>query len=313
MQEKLLKGILSASITFFVMIFITICISMFIGYKLITGRLEYNSNSARMTGTVVGTMLSNLRSELNEGLKKSGQKAFDMKWSAIFSKMTKDSKDRSDPFRIEEIFLLNRKGDIIAHSDITKMSKFFTDEKDKNDLLRTGGRGPGAPSSVKVISIMQNNGLMHPKLYEAASANFPDLMAEKYSVSVAVFPVDSDIANATLHIMLYNTTFPDFYKKLEDQVIRIILLDFGIAAFVSLLVMIIVLIVAEEDVKTSKNVKNIPKVIRTPSSEKLPQGMEIYEAEGRPVSGMGEAKPGQLRKDSVILDAIPLDDIRRGN
>lgn len=299
-------------ITFFVMLAVTAGISGFVGYRLVHDRLVYNDAIARMMGQVLASVVSNLRSEMTEGIKRNQkQEEFNIKWSQVFNGMVKDSKNRKDIYRIDEIFLLNRKGEMLAHSDVTKLSKFHADNTDRKDMVRVGSRSPDSPVKIEVQSIFSGEHFFHPDFYEFVKIYFPDLIAETYLVSYAVFPVDSKIANATLHILLKNTSFLDHYSQIEKIAIRTAAAAFAFSVFISLFVMLIVMITAGR--KASGQKSEFKKQLQGRIQPEIPAGMEIFESESHAKSGVAGAQMQDTsRRGSVILDAIPLDDIKKG-
>lgn len=125
--------------------------------------------------------------------------------------VVRQSKTRKDAFQIQEIFLVDRNGKLIAHSDIAKLAADSGVSYDKDKFQFGQLRFAGDPLSLEVTQrVKPDFGSLITKigatpLFERLLAfMLPDLTASEYHLAGSVYMPDEVLPSGSLHIIIHN-------------------------------------------------------------------------------------------------------------
>ena len=286
-------------ISFIPVLILTTLLSSMVGFVVLKNYLKRSADIAEMTGVITGTLISYMNGEFE-----NSDKNYYVKLNAALYEMVRDSRDRQDSYRIEEVFFIDKSGKLLAHSDISRIAKNSGADYNTEKYLTAAYRPISNPHSVRIDSILSYDGSYPRKIYDLLKEKFPDLLAERYHIGVAVYPVDTDISRGSVHVMIQNTTFKDTFNRFKFYTKRALIAVPVFSAACSFLVFIFVLLFGGTSSGRPLHSVNAKVADASDVSERL----EIYDVmnedeDSSDFSGNGE---------SIIPDAIPLYDSDKG-
>lgn len=175
--------------------------------------------------------------------------------SNVMAKIKNYTNIRNDPYKIEEIFLLDNANRLLAHNDITKVAKDYQPKYDKKIYKLGEILFSGNPIQIETIGfasiqlpeeIKKLDSFLFFISIEKIIINYinkylPDLLAEKFHVYSSVYPPDENIPKGSLHIVIKNYGIVPLFSYWLKQVFYISLISLGI--FIILLIFFINLLI----------------------------------------------------------------------
>lgn len=279
------KGFL---IGFIVLLFSTFAVTVSAGFVLfvtLRASLTQIENITRTRGRELGITLAAFAGEnmTDKGL---------VRVSAAMNRVVKASRGRADYFEVREIALLDRKGRVRAHSDVTKAASdarsIYKNEK-YGSVLNLPFQEPVLFEIVESLKVdfpfaeyLEEYTVYIKKIWPDFSVS-----GEKYHMGFAVYTPDEKIAVARMHMMVDIKSPIMLLKSVKTIIIEIALFTL---LFVPILTVILTAIFLLSGSRQSTREK--PEVF-------------TVKAAALAVEKPGDGKSGV--EPSRILDAIPLD------
>lgn len=187
------------------------------------GLSEIQSLSS-FTGLEVGSALARMAGERIS-------KEKDVELSATMKDIVSRSRDKraqnSVNFSVDEIFLLNKKGVPLAHSDVAKMAKNSKTNYKTKEYRSILNKENNSYQSVYEKKVLESRNFADGNLYTSirdASPElatyleqvFPEKITTKYRLSVAVFRVDEKLPSAGIHMIVSTQSVNQYLLSLKQ-------------------------------------------------------------------------------------------------
>jgi len=174
--------------------------------------------------------------------------------SNVMAKIKEHTNIRNDPYKIQEIFLLDKENRLLAHNDILKVAKDFQPNYDPKKYRLGQILFYGNPVAIEITNYAEVQ--LPPELKKLDSYLFfinienmvnsylkkylPDLLANQYHVYTSVYPPDEILPKASLHILIENTGIVPLISYWVKQMFYVWL--FSSAVFVALFLYFMILL-----------------------------------------------------------------------
>lgn len=238
------------------------------------------------------------------------------------------SKTRNDAYEVEEIFLADRTGQLLAHSDVARVASGADTTFDVEKMHMKDFRFKGDPVGIDVservaLDFGPRARELHVDGYLSmlVQSLLPDLAASRYHVFGSVYMPDEDMPAGTLHVLIHNQNAEALVAYFTTSLLQTLGIAVGGAAFLWLAFTILLVVLVYQP---------------TPGSSRRPAGAPaspamhddtsdlINDDEFEPLKPASVAKVASLdeyrnRKKALdeteegadarsrILDAVPLD------
>ncbi len=201
------------------------------------------------------------------------------------SKIVEHANTRNDPYKIKEIFLLDKNNKLIAHSNIIQMAKDFQSnysaDKFKYKILIyenpieieiTGYVSFEFPNEKnKQNKIIEN---IYKIVFDYVKKYLPELLANQFHVSGSVYVPDESLPQGTLHIIIENYGIYPLVMHWLHNVIKITIL--GVFSFIIIFILFIIFLIQIY----KKDKENFEEIIEIPEKQDLPEdGFQIQESD----------------------------------
>jgi hypothetical protein len=261
-------------------------------------------SEVRSRGVMIGSTLGKIASEMDQKKRDS-----QLLLSSAMYEIVRASGERDGQYVVDEIVYLDRNLRAVAHNDVSVIAKGAKKKFEGEGFSKAIHRTKRMTYDVGVEDSFKNDGALPEKLFEQIQIRFPELLAVRYHVSEAVFPVDSEIPSGSIHIFIKNNGFVPYFHRMVRHAGVLFFSAFLVSASSSLILMVILTITS------SARVVEVPTETARPEDTGLPAppaGVRLF----RPMAGDEEALPmssPEPESKAKILDAIPLDDRLRGD
>lgn len=250
--------------------------------------------------------------------------------SETMRQIVENSYRHEDPFPVEEIFLINRRGRLIAHNDVPTLARGSGVSYESKEYLSILESFRGNAVEFTIVEQGERpSGFLKGLLFDYFHSVNEGLTAGRYHVAAAVFPPDVDRATSAIHMMIRNNyTFPLF-----DRIIRSLgaMLLTGMVLSViaaGLAALVLMMLFGEESLQEGAMIEErasreraLPEVHSLSEDEEilldLPEEIMAYPAGERlavpvydhefEVEVLDKQTPQETGLKPKILDAIPLD------
>ncbi|MBI3396577.1 MAG: hypothetical protein HY042_12120 [Spirochaetia bacterium] len=244
---------------------------------------------AQRRGAELGIALSTMATE------QAGRDKGMVAMSAVFTDLVRLSKSRNEDFVVEEVFLLDSKGKLLAHNDVSKLAKdavaASTAEYSKPEYSQVLNRDRRDPV---VSRPLPADSSVIPTPREMILARIlPGLTNVRAHIGVAVFQVDADFPTAGVHMIVSVKSMTGIIAGLTQSFLYALAVSAGASFVFSFLLTLIIYMLAIRHIGAK------PSHART----ELPAGVEFLEATATPVGHQQVT----VAEPSRIMDAIPLD------
>ncbi|MFN3603920.1 MAG: hypothetical protein ACK4UJ_04325 [Leptonema sp. (in: bacteria)] len=139
--------------------------------------------------------------------------------SNVMLRILENNNNRNDPYKIKEIFLLNDKNQLLAHSDFTKLARDFQPYYDPLKYKLGTLLFSGSPVQLEIIGttkieypeiIKKLNSItkvffnIEDAIQKGIEKSIPDLLANEFHLYTSVYPPDEIIPKGSLHLLIEN-------------------------------------------------------------------------------------------------------------
>lgn len=188
-----------------------------------TGLREIQNNSS-YTGIEIGSALARIAGERISIDK-------DVELSATMKDIVNRSRDNraqnGSSFSIDEIFLLNKNGIPLAHSDVGKMAKNSEIDYSKPEYKSILNKEQLSYRPVYEKQILESHSFADGELYDSLrnlnkdlaqkfERTFPEKIITRYRLGIAVFRVDETLASAGIHMVVTTQSVNKYLKALKE-------------------------------------------------------------------------------------------------
>ncbi len=211
MYEKIIKAILIFMVSFTLSAAAGLAFSAFSFYHGVSVSLSdiyaLMKNRAESTGEVLSKIAGEDYPESYVLLSES------------MRELVTDSERSGDSLQIEEAFLIDISGKITAHNDVSYVAE--SSEKGYRttpEYISGRNRGQRDAVSIRILREISPPGdIKDMPAYYFIQKTEPELLAEAYHVSVAVFPVDGISPTGILHLHFRNRFIETFFQRLSRE------------------------------------------------------------------------------------------------
>lgn len=146
--------------------------------------------------------------------------------SSTLATVVKQGIERNDPFKIQEIYVVDKSGNLIAHSDIAKMA---SESATKYDSQIGKLRFKSDPVSVEVTervkpdygNLIKNLGLTSVFDY-LLNQILPNLTASRYHVTGTIYQPDDDNSSGSIHLLVANQNAATILNQYIAMVLKVL-------------------------------------------------------------------------------------------
>ncbi len=196
--------------------------------------------------------------------------------SNVMSKIVEHANTRNDPYKIKEIFLLDKNNKLIAHSNIIQMAKDFqsnyTEDKFKYKILIY--ENPLEIEAIGYVSFELSNEKnkqnkiienIYKIIFDYVKKYLPELLANQFHVSGSVYVPDESLPQGTLHIIIENYGIYPLVMHWLHNVVKVTIL--GVFSFIVIFILFIIFLI-----QFYKKYKEIfEEIIEIPEKKDLPE------------------------------------------
>ncbi len=148
--------------------------------------------------------------------------------SYVMAKIVEHTNTREDPYQIKEIFLIDQKERLIAHSDITKLAKDMQEKYDPikykfNELLFV--LNPITIDIIGYADIQIPEVLFKKNIENFVQKYLKNLLPNKFHVYTNIYPPDERLPVGSLHIIIHNYGISTMITKWVSDMINVILIS----------------------------------------------------------------------------------------
>ncbi|MCB1173756.1 MAG: hypothetical protein KDK39_09335 [Leptospiraceae bacterium] len=208
-------------------------IPLSLGFGILGGYLVYTAGSqglaaiegsTRNTGLELGSALARMAGE-----RLSKDQSVEL--SATMAQSVQRSRQKSalnqGSVVVQEIFLLDPAGRVLAHSDVARMAKNAQTDyntPEYKSVLRLNDRHPSIPYETKTLEsvaiapagLYDSVRSVSPEAYHFLETNFPEKVVTRYRLSIAVMKVDEEYASAGLHLIVKSESVNQYITGLRQ-------------------------------------------------------------------------------------------------
>lgn len=237
------------------------------------------------------------------------------------------SKTRKDAYEVEEIFLADRSGALVAHSDVARVAAGAGTTFDAEKMHMKDFRFKGDPVGIDVtervaVDFGSRAAQFHidTVLARVLQILLPDLAASRYHVFGSVYMPDEEMPAGTLHVLIHNQNADAIVTYFATSVLQTLGIALGGAAFLWLTFTILLAVLVYQSASTPVGGPTGAEYPRDDSTGLLfDDELELPRDErGHNVASLEEYRnrkkgiePAAESSDASgrILDAVPLDHI----
>ncbi len=148
--------------------------------------------------------------------------------SYVMAKIVEHTNTREDPYQIKEIFLIDQKERLIAHSDITKLAKDMQEKYDPikykfNELLFV--LNPITIDIIGYADIQIPEVLFKKNIENFVQKYLKNLLPNQFHVYTNIYPPDERLPVGSLHIIIHNYGISTMITKWVSDMINVILIS----------------------------------------------------------------------------------------
>ncbi len=201
--------------------------------------------------------------------------------SNVMAKIKEHTNIRNDPYKIQEIFLLDKENRLLAHNDILKVAKDFHPNYDPQKYRLGQILFYGNPVVIEITNYAEIQ--LPPELKKLNSYLFfinienminsylkkylPDLLANQFHVYTSVYPPDEVIPKASLHILIENTGIVSLISYWVKQMFYVWLFSSAVFIVLFLYFMILLYVLLKKPKQDFENFAQIEKETALPEDE----------------------------------------------
>ena len=152
--------------------------------------------------------------------------------SSTMNAIVRQSATRQDPFAITEIFLVDKDGVVLAHSDIARVA-FDSGTKYDNEKFQFGQvRFKGDPLTVEVTKRVEpefgpfiKKAGLEPAFRIFMGSVLPDLSASDFHIAGSVYMPDEVLPSGSVHILIHNANAITIMNRYSSTVLQTLVLS----------------------------------------------------------------------------------------
>lgn len=240
--------------------------------------------------------------------------------SSTLATVVKQGIERNDPFKIQEIYVVDKSGALIAHSDISKMA---SESATKYDSQIGNLRFKSDPVIVEVTervkpdygSLINTLGLT--KVFDyLLNQILPNLTASRYHVTGTIYQPDDDNSSGSIHLLVQNQNAATILNQYISMVLKVLAVAvIGSIALWIVFTIIMAVFIFSPDHSPSSGVSAYPNfeltetdsetIIKTPNPNMV--DLNEYRDRKKVVNQNQNLAESDNSKQSQIYDAIPVE------
>ncbi|MCX7811449.1 MAG: hypothetical protein N2247_11095 [Leptospiraceae bacterium] len=235
--------------------------------------------------------------------------------SNVMAKIKEHTNIRNDPYKIQEIFLLDSKNLLLAHNDILKVAKDFQPNYDPKKYRLGQLLFYGNPVAIEITNYAEVQ--LPPELKKLDSFLFfinientinsylkkylPDLLANQFHVYTSVYPPDEILPKASLHILIENTGIVPLVSYWIKQMFYVWLFSSAVFVVLFLYFMILLYVLLKKPKQDFIDTVQIEKEAILPEDELNLDNVDIdFDLKELPVQDKKEKQSDDVLSDEEI-------------
>ncbi len=196
--------------------------------------LKEAKDLARSRGMEVGLAIAQLAGERFEG-------EASVKLSSVMGRVVEVSESRFEDFVVNEIFMTDIEGRLIAHSNVALLADEAQNPYGGEDFERILSLSKRSPARIRVlkekdiepIPLFHAVGSLSEELGAMLKKTFPAKVTTEYHVGAAVFPVDQELPAGAVHMFVTVNTMNEYVTALRHYSVNTLMMVAGFVFFIA--------------------------------------------------------------------------------